>query len=124
MKMTRQQILIVVTLLFIGSFANMDKSMIGLSVTAVAKDFHLQPSQTGIILSIFYVSFIAVTLPGGWFVDRYGYRMFILVSLGILAIGSFLFGAVSGLAALVLVRLFVGFGRAQTHTGATGSEGR
>jgi hypothetical protein len=29
------------------------------------KDLHLQPSQTGIIMSIFYVSFIAVTLPVG-----------------------------------------------------------
>jgi MFS family permease len=110
MKMTRPQLLIVVTLLFIGSFANMDKSMIGLSVTAIARDFHLQPNQTGIILSVFYTSFLAVTLPGGWLVDRYRYRMFVLISLGVLAVGSFLFGAVSGLVALVLVRLFVGFG--------------
>lgn len=116
--MTRPQLLIIVTLLFIGSFANMDKSMIGLSVTAIARDFHLQPSQTGIILSVFYISFIAVTLPGGWLVDRYGYRMFVLISLAVLAVGSFLFGAVSGLVALALMRLFVGFGQAGYTNGA------
>jgi MFS family permease len=90
MLMSRPQILILVTLLFIGSVANMDKSMIGL----------------------------AVTLPGGWLVDRFGYRGFVLISLAVLAVGSLLFGAVSGLAALAIVRLVVGFGQAGYTNGA------
>lgn len=118
MKLSRSQTLILITLLFIGAFANMDKSMIGLAVTAIARDFNLQPSQTGIILSIFYVSYIAVTLPGGWLVDRFGYRTFVLVSLAVLVVGSLLFGAVSGLLALAVVRLLVGFGQAGYTNGA------
>lgn len=117
-KMTRQQTLVVFTLLFIGSFANMDKSMIGLAVTGIARDFHLRPSDTGVILSVFYISSLAVTVPGGWVVDRYGYRRFVLVALGLSAVGSLLFGAVSGLTALAVVRLLVGFGQAGYMTGS------
>ena len=109
-NLSPSQLRVFMTLLFIGSFANMDKSLIGLSVTAIADDFNLTASQTGLIMSIFYVSFIAVTLPGGWIIDRFGYRKFVLTSLAILTVGSVLFGSVSGFLLIVLVRLLVGFG--------------
>lgn len=117
-NLSPSQLRVFMTLLFIGSFANMDKSLIGLSVTAIADDFNLTASQTGLIMSIFYVSFIAVTLPGGWIIDRFGYRKFVLTSLAILTVGSVLFGSVSGFLLIVLVRLLVGFGQAGYTNGS------
>ena len=66
------------TLLMIGTFANMDKGMIGLTVKNLINQYGWSASDAGIILSIFYVSFILVTLPGGWIVDRFGYRKFVI----------------------------------------------
>ena len=72
----------------------------------------------GNLSSVFYVSFILVTIPGGWLVDRFGYKKFVVVSLSILMIFSFLFGNVSGLFAILFLRFLVGFGQAGYTNGA------
>ena len=112
------------TLLMIGTFANMDKGMIGLTVKNLINQYGWSASDAGIILSIFYVSFILVTLPGGWIVDRFGYRKFVIFSLSVLTLGSLGFGmmgylgATSLLMTLIGMRLFTGFGHAGYTNGA------
>lgn len=118
MKLSAQQKKIFLTLLFIGTFANMDKSMIGLTVLQIGNDFDLLPSQTSIILSVFYISFIAITLPGGWFVDRFGYKKFTVAALTVLTLFTFVFSLPSSLALLAFLRLMVGFGQAGYTTGS------
>lgn len=109
---------IFLTLMLVGTFANMDKGMIGLTVKKLISEYGWSASDAGIILSIFYLSFILVTLPGGWFVDRFGYRKFVLFSLAVLSLGSLGFGAMGLLGAgslltgLILMRLFTGLGHA------------
>ena len=49
-------------------------------------------TQFGLITTLFYFSFILMTFVAGWFVDRYGYRIFVPVALLILAVGSAFFG--------------------------------
>ena len=46
------------TLLMIGTFANMDKGMVGLTVKELISQYGWSASDAGLILSIFYVSFI------------------------------------------------------------------
>lgn len=112
------------TLLMIGTFANMDKGMVGLTVKELISQYGWSASDAGLILSIFYVSFILVTLPGGWFVDRFGYRKFVIFSLSVLTLGSIGFGMAGSMAAgsllmaLVGMRLFTGFGHAGYTNGA------
>ena len=118
MKLTLQQKKTLLTLLFIGSISSLDKSMMGLTVLAVGEEFSLLPSQTSIILSVFYIGYIAITLPAGWFVDRYGYKKFILSSLAILVLFSFCFSLPSSLALLACARLFVGIGHAGYTNGS------
>jgi fucose permease len=33
---------------------------------------HWAASQAGVILSFFYISYLAVAIPGGWVIDRFG----------------------------------------------------
>ncbi|MDO5145679.1 MAG: MFS transporter [Eubacteriales bacterium] len=118
MKLTKNQWLVFVVICFIGTFANLDKSMIGFTADKLISTYGFTKAQMGNLSSVFYVSFILVTIPGGWLVDRFGYKKFVVLSLGILAIFSFLFGNASSLAAILFLRFMVGFGQAGYTNGA------
>lgn len=117
MILTKEQWKMAITVLIMGSFVSMDKNMISMTVLALGDQFHWLPNQTGIILSVYYIGFTLITIPGGWLVDRYGYRKFILSSLFVLILFSILFSFSSSLIALALMRMGVGLGHASFTTG-------
>lgn len=118
MKLTKKQWIIFVVVCFIGIFANLDKSMIGFTADKLISTYGFTKSQMGNLSSVFYISFILVTIPGGWLVDRFGYKKFVVISLAILMVFSFLFGGATGLGAILFLRFMVGFGQAGYTNGA------
>ncbi|MFR6487230.1 MAG: MFS transporter [Clostridium sp.] len=50
--------------------------------------------------------------------DRFGYKKFVVISLAVLMVFSFLFGTVSSLFAILLLRFMVGFGQAGYTNGS------
>jgi fucose permease len=48
---------------------------------------HWTASQASVILSVLYISYLAVAIPGGWVIDRFGYRRFVTSSLAITTAG-------------------------------------
>ena len=118
MKFTKNQWIVFIVVFFIGVFANLDKSMIGFTADNLISTYGFTKEQMGNLSSVFYVSFILVTIPGGWLVDRFGYKKFVIVSLTILMVFSFLFGNVSSLFAILFLRFMVGFGQAGYTNGA------
>lgn len=118
MKLTKKQWIVFIVVCFIGIFANLDKSMIGFTADKLISTYGFTKAQMGNLSSVFYISFILVTIPGGWLVDRFGYKKFVVLSLTILMVFSFLFGNVSGLGAILFLRFMVGFGQAGYTNGA------
>ena len=118
MKFTKKEWLVFGIVCLIGIFANLDKSMIGFTADKLISSYGFTKAEMGNLSSVFYVSFILVTIPGGWLVDRFGYKKFVVVSLSILMVFSFLFGNVSGLFSILLLRFLVGFGQAGYTNGA------
>ena len=118
MKFTKKEWLVFAIVCLIGIFANVDKSMIGFTADHLMETYGFTQAQMGNLSSVFYISFILVTIPGGWLVDRFGFKKFVVVSLAILSIFSFLFGNASGLIAILLLRFMVGFGQAGYTNGA------
>ena len=118
MKFTKKEWLVFGIVCLIGIFANLDKSMIGFTADKLISSYGFTKAEMGNLSSVFYVSFILVTIPGGWLVDRFGYKKFVVVSLSILTVFSFLFGNVSGLFSILLLRFLVGFGQAGYTNGA------
>ncbi len=118
MKFTKNQWIVFIVVFFIGIFANLDKSMIGFTADNLISTYGFTKEQMGNLSSVFYISFILVTIPGGWLVDRFGYKKFVIVSLTILMVFSFLFGNVSSLFAILFLRFMVGFGQAGYTNGA------
>lgn len=88
-----------------------------MTVLTLGEQFNWMPNQTGILLSIYYIGFTLVTIPGGWLVDRFGYRKFVLTSLFVLILFSLFFSMSSSLITLAIMRMGVGFGHASYTTG-------
>ena len=118
MKLTKKQWIVFGVIFLIGIFANLDKSMIGFTADKLISTYGFTKAQMGNLSSVFYVSFILVTIPGGWLVDRFGYKKFVVISLAVLMVFSLLFGTVSSLFAILLLRFMVGFGQAGYTNGA------
>ena len=118
MKFTKKEWIVFGIVCLIGIFANLDKSMIGFTADKLISTYGFTKAEMGNLSSVFYISFILVTIPGGWLVDRFGYKKFVIASLSILIVFSFLFGNVSGLFSILLLRFLVGFGQAGYTNGA------
>ena len=118
MKLTKKQWIVFGVIFLIGIFANLDKSMIGFTADKLISTYGFTKAQMGNLSSVFYVSYILVTIPGGWLVDRFGYKKFVVISLAVLMVFSLLFGTVSSLFAILLLRFMVGFGQAGYTNGA------
>ena len=109
MKFSKKEWIVFGIIFLIGIFANIDKSMIGFTANELISEGFTK-TQVGNLSSVFYVSFILVTIPGGWLVDRFGYKKFVVF--------SFFFGTVSSLFAILALRFMVGFGHAGYTNGA------
>lgn len=88
----------------------MDKTMISTAIIPLAADYNLDASQTGLIMSLFFLGYSIMQIPGGWLADKIGARKVLLLSLGVISFFSFAFGAVSSLMLFVTIRFFAGVG--------------
>lgn len=85
----------------------------------VKADLRLSNTQLGLVFSAFAIPYAVFQLIGGWIGDRWGARMVLCVSCGVVAAATALTGAVNGFAALFAVRLALGFGEGATFPTAT-----
>src|SRR5580658_10314185 len=60
--------------------AQLDKSFI--------LQFHLSKTDLGVLNSVFFWSYMALQIPMGWFVDRYGYKIHYAISFVFWCLGS------------------------------------
>lgn len=97
--------------LMIGySMIYMDKNMIGTAVLPIAKEFNLNPSQTGLIMSCFFLGYSIMLIPGGMLADKIGAKKVLMLSLASISLFSFTFGSVSSLLLFMVIRFFAGIG--------------
>ncbi|MFD2308676.1 MFS transporter [Enterococcus termitis] len=92
------------------SMIYMDKSMISTAVLPITKQFNLDPGQTGMIMSFFFLGYSMMQIPGGWLADKIGSKKVLMLSLAVVSIFSYAFGAVSSLMLFMTIRFFAGVG--------------
>jgi MFS family permease len=85
----------------------------------IKADLRLSNTQLGLVFSAFAIPYAIFQLIGGWIGDRWGARLVLCVSCGVVAAATALTGAVNGFAALFAVRLALGFGEGATFPTAT-----
>ncbi|MCK1992221.1 MFS transporter [Peribacillus muralis] len=98
-----------IALLFVGWLCDyLDRMVMSLGVTGIAKEFDLGPSEVGMILSSFFVGYAFMQIPGGWIADRIGSRKLIIISVIMWSIFTVLTGLVWSFASLIVVRFLFG----------------
>lgn len=89
------------------SMIYMDKNMISTAIIPIAEQFHLTTSQTGLIMSLFFLGYSLMQIPGGWLADKIGYKKVLMLSLSLITIFSFAFGLAGSLLMFILIRFWL-----------------
>lgn len=102
---------LVLGLLYLGwCVSYIDRAAITFAATQIASEFHLKPSDLGILLSSFFLGYSLLQLPGGWLADRYGSRPVIVISILLWSLFTGVTGMAWSVTSLVMIRFIFGVG--------------
>jgi ACS family D-galactonate transporter-like MFS transporter len=100
---------IMLGLVFVGTIINYaDRTNMSVVAPLISKEFALSPITMGVMFSAFSWAFAVATLPGGYFLDRYGTKLTYGVCLAGWSLMTVLQAFVGGFASLFGLRLAVG----------------
>ncbi len=106
------EILLITVLMFGYSLLYMDKNMISTAIIPIAEQYNFTTSQTGLIMSLFFLGYSLMQIPGGWLADKIGYKKVLIISLSLITVFTFAFGFVGSLLLFILIRFAAGVGHA------------
>lgn len=99
----------VLAFIFINVVINyMDRSNISVAASAIREDFHFSSLELGLIFSSFGWTYVALQIPGGILVDRFGPRIVYAISLISWSVATLLQGFTKGFTGLFGLRLVTG----------------
>ncbi|KYD07924.1 MFS transporter [Heyndrickxia sporothermodurans] len=107
-----REVMLITALMAGYSMVYMDKNMISTAIIPIADQFHLTTSQTGLMMSLFFLGYSLMQIPGGWLSDKIGYKKVLILSLSLITLFSFLFSFGASLLVFVLIRFIAGIGHA------------
>jgi ACS family glucarate transporter-like MFS transporter len=109
----------ILLMLFVLTSVNYaDRATLSIAGPAIAKDLGLDAVTMGYVFSAFGWAYVIGQLPGGWLLDRFGSKKVYVTSLFVWACfttmlgGVWVLGATAAVAALFILRFFVGFAEA------------
>jgi MFS family permease len=87
-----------------------DRGNLALAAPMLQDEWHLSPSQLGILLSCFFWSYTVLQIPVGWLVDRFNVN--VVLALGFLtwSLSTAASGVASGFGVMLGMRLLLGVG--------------
>lgn len=106
-----QRKFLILALLFLGwALGNFDRFVINYAIVDISKDLSLTATNTGIVLSIFFLGYAIMQIPGGLLADKFGSRKIVILSVFFLSLFTGLTGVVNSLAMLIMIRFLFGLG--------------
>jgi sugar phosphate permease len=85
-----------------------DRAAITLALTQIGKDFNLQASDLGIVISAFFLGYAAMQIPGGWLADRFGSKFVIVFAIAAWSVFTVMTSFAWSLGSLIVIRLIFG----------------
>jgi sugar phosphate permease len=85
-----------------------DRAAITLALAQIGKDFNLQASDLGIVISAFFLGYAAMQIPGGWLADRFGSKFVIVFAIAAWSIFTVMTSFAWSLGSLIVIRLIFG----------------
>lgn len=89
-----------------------------IAIIPISKELGLTETQSGMIISSFWLSSACMTLIAGWVSDKFGSRKVIVIALTIISLFSLLTGMVGSFASILIIRLVLGLGDGGLPTGS------
>ena len=109
-KQNKYRYVILLILFLAWTVGYLDRAAINMGVIPIAKEFKLNATQTGLIMSFFYLSYSFMQLIGGVLADKIGSRIVLIVSIAMWSLFTGLTGLATSFAMLIVTRFFFGFG--------------
>ena len=116
--MTSRRVLIFVLMFFLATINYIDRVVLSVSATPIAKEFDITPVQLGYLFSSFLWLYVICLVPMGMIVDKFGTRAVNAAGIGLWSIATALTGFAPGLATLVASRVLMGVGESTTYPAA------
>src|ERR1700721_2599450 len=88
--MTNRRVLIFVLMFFLATINYVDRVVLSVSATPIAKEFDITPVQLGYLFSSFLWLYVLCLVPMGMIVDRFGTRAVNAAGIGFVWLGAWL----------------------------------
>lgn len=97
------------SILFVCWFASyLERFLINLALPFIGSEFRINEAGLGLLLSVFFLGYALVQIPGGWISDKFGTRKTVLFSIFMFAIFTAATGLAWSLAAMFVIRFLFG----------------
>lgn len=109
-----------ITLLFLGWLvSSMDRMFINIAIVPIGEELHMDAASLGIVLSIFYLGYTLMQIPGGWLADQYGSKIAIVTTILVFSLFAGLSGLAWSVTSLLVIRFIFGLGEGAFPGAAT-----
>lgn len=96
-------------LLFLGwALGNLDRYVINYAIVFIGKDLMLTNTETGLVLSAFFLGYAIMQIPGGILADKYGAKRVIVLAIFALSFFTGLTAVAWSLVSLIIIRFLFG----------------
>lgn len=98
-------------LLFLGwALGNLDRYLMNYAIVYIGKDLSLTATETGLVLSSFFLGYAIMQMPGGVLADRFGAKRVLLIAVIVWSIFTGLTAIAWSLSVMVIIRFLFGIG--------------
>ena len=87
-----------------------DRGNLATAAPLIQGELGLSGTQLGVLLSVFYYSYVAAMVPAGWLGERYGAHRVLAAGIAIWSFATLLTGFATGFWSVLLLRLLLGVG--------------
>jgi MFS family permease len=115
-KKKKSNVMLIFSIMLGYALTYMDKNMIATAIIPIKGELSLDASQSGLLMSMFFIGYTVMQFPSGWLSDKIGPKKVLLISIGTILIATIFFGFVSTLVLLMIIRLISGLGHAGVPT--------
>jgi sugar phosphate permease len=114
---TRWLVLLLISLMYMITY--MDRTGISIAAPAMAKEYGLTQTAIGIVFSVFLWAYAIGQIPGGWFADRLGPRLVLLIIVPFWSLMTAMTAIAAGRTSLIGIRFVFGLAEAGAFPTAT-----
>jgi sugar phosphate permease len=97
----------------------MDRTGLSIAAPSMAKEFGFNETAIGVVFSVFLWAYAIGQIPAGWFADRFGPRLVLLIIVPLWSLMTAITAVASGVVSLMAIRFVFGLAEAGAFPTAT-----